>query len=67
MLLVGSWQFRSGLISDLGGPENDLMAMETLMRGQGATDITVLRNDGVSRTTVETALHALGLRSKPGD
>ncbi|MET0372064.1 MAG: caspase family protein [Sphingobium sp.] len=67
MLLVGSWQFHSDLINDLAGPENDLQAMETLMRSQGATDVTVLRNDGVSRTTVETALHALGLRAKPGD
>jgi hypothetical protein len=66
-LLVGSWQFRSKLIMDLAGPENDLAAMETLIRGQGASDVTVLRNEGVSRTTVETALHALGLRSKPGD
>ena len=41
--------------------------MEALVRGQGATDVTVLRNDQVSRTTVETALHALGLRAKPGD
>lgn len=66
-LLVGSWQFKSKLIMDLAGPENDLAAMETLVRGQGAQDVTVLRNEGVSRTTVETALHALGLRSKPGD
>lgn len=66
-LLVGSWQFNSPLISDLAGPENDLQAMEALIRAQGATDIIVLRNDGVSRTTVETALHALGLRAKPGD
>lgn len=66
-LLVGAWQFRSSLIMDLAGPENDLQAMETVIRGQGASDVTVLRNDGVSRTTVETALHALGLRSRPGD
>ncbi|MEJ7934365.1 caspase family protein [Sphingobium sp. AN558] len=66
-LLVGSWKFHSSLIMDLAGPENDLAAMETLIRGQGATDVTVLRNDGVSRTAVETALHALGLRAKPGD
>lgn len=66
-LLVGVWQFQSGIIPDLKGPENDLGAMEALVRGQGATDVTVLRNDQVSRTTVETALHALGLRAKPGD
>lgn len=66
-LLIGSWQFHSPLIMDLAGPENDLAAMETIVRGQGATDVTVLRNENVSRTTVETALHALGLRSKPGD
>lgn len=66
-LLVGAWQFQSKLIMDLVGPENDLAAMEALIRGHGASDVTVLRNDGVSRTTVETALHALGLRSRPGD
>ena len=66
-LLVGAWQFKSNVIMDLAGPENDLSAMETVIRGQGASDVTVLRNDGVSRTAVETALHALGLRSKPGD
>lgn len=66
-LLVGVWQFQSRQIMDLRGPENDLLAMETIIRGQGASDVTVLRNDAVSRTTVETALHALGLRSKPGD
>lgn len=66
-LLVGVWQFDNPLIPDLKGPQNDLPAMEALVRGQGATDVTVLRNDIVSRTTVETALHALGLRSKPGD
>ncbi|MEJ7927069.1 caspase family protein [Sphingobium sp. AN641] len=66
-LLVGVWQFQSSQIMDLRGPENDLQAMETVIRGQGASDVTVLRNDAVSRTTVETALHALGLRSKPGD
>lgn len=66
-LLVGVWQFQSGIIPDLKGPENDLDAMEALVRGEGATDVTVLRNDQVSRTTIETALHALGLRAKPGD
>jgi len=66
-LLVGSWQFHSSLIMDLAGPANDLAEMETMVRAQGATDVTVLRNEGVSRTTVETALHALGLRAKPGD
>jgi len=66
-LLVGVWQFQSEFIDDLVGPENDLGAMEALVRGEGAKDVTVLRNDQVSRTTVETALHALGLRAKPGD
>lgn len=66
-LLVGVWKFQSTIIPDLKGPENDLAAMETLARTQGATDVSVLRNEQVSRTTVETALHAMGLRSKPGD
>lgn len=67
VLLVGVWKFDSPLLKDLIGPENDLRAMEDVVRTQGATDVTVLRNEQVSRTTVETALHALGLRAKPGD
>lgn len=66
-LLVGVSEFASPVIPDLEGPANDLVAMETLARAQGASDITVLRDGNVTRTTVETALHALGLRSKPGD
>ncbi|NJR78881.1 hypothetical protein HBH26_09810 [Sphingomonas sp. 36D10-4-7] len=66
-LLVGVWKFESPMLKDLAGPEHDLAAMETLVRAEGARDVTVLRNDQVSRTTVETAIHALGLRSKPGD
>lgn len=66
-LLAATWNFNSPQIKDLQGPPNDLAAMESLIRGQGATDVTVLRNDGMTRTTFETALHALGLRSKPGD
>lgn len=66
-LLAGVWKFGSAQIPDLQGPENDLVAVEALMRGQGAKDITVMRNDAVTRTGFETALHAMGLRSKPGD
>lgn len=66
-LLLGSWKFQSPIIPDLKGPENDLSAMESLVRAEGATDVTVLHNDQVTRTAVETALHALGVRSKPGD
>ncbi|CAH0498160.1 hypothetical protein NVSP9465_03236 [Novosphingobium sp. CECT 9465] len=66
-LLVGVSRFNSPIIPDLEGPANDLLAMETLVRKEGATDVTVLRDDSVTRTTVETALHAMGLRSRPGD
>lgn len=66
-LLIGVWRFESPYIRDLKGPENDVAAMEALVRAEGATDVTVLRNADVTRTSVETALHALGLRSKPGD
>lgn len=66
-LLIGVWKFESPMLKDLSGPENDLRAMEDMVRAQGASDVTVLRNDQVTRTTVETALHALGLRAKPGD
>jgi hypothetical protein len=66
-LLTGVWQFDSQIIPNLKGPENDLAAMEALVRAEGANDVTVLRNDQVTRTSLETALHALGLRAKPGD
>lgn len=66
-LLIGVWKFESPMLKDLAGPEHDLAAMETLVRAEGARDVTVLRNEQVSRTAVETAVHALGLRSKPGD
>ena len=54
VLLIGVWKFHSAIIPDLKGPENDLGAMEALMRQPGDTDITVLRNDEVTRTTVVT-------------
>lgn len=66
-LLAGVWTYNSSAIPDLKGPENDLGAVEALLRKSGASDVTVLRNEAVSRTTMETALHALGLRSKAGD
>jgi hypothetical protein len=66
-LLAGVWVFNSPMFPNLKGPENDLAAMEAVVRGQGAKDVTVLRNAEVTRTGMETALHALGLRSKPGD
>lgn len=66
-LLIGVSHYSSPVIPDLEGPANDLDAMEVLARKEGATDITVLRDDAVTRTTVETALHAMGLRARPGD
>jgi hypothetical protein len=66
-LIAGVWKFDSPMMPDLKGPENDLAAIEAVVRGQGAGDVTVLRNAEVTRTTIETALHALGLRAKPGD
>lgn len=66
-LLVGVADYASDGITDLSGPENDLAAMENLLRAQGATDITVLKNSDGTRTAIEAAIHALGLRAKPGD
>lgn len=66
-LLAGVWQFNAPMIPNLKGPENDVAAMEAVIRGEGATDVTVLRNADVTRTSIETALHALGLRAKSGD
>jgi hypothetical protein len=66
-LLVGVTEYTSPGIPDLEGPTNDLVAMEQLLRAQGATDISVLRDGNATRTSIETAVHALGLRAKPGD
>lgn len=66
-LLVGVADYKSDGITDLTGPENDLAAMENLLRGQGASDITVLKNADATRSAIETAIHALGLRAKAGD
>ncbi len=66
-LLVAEAKYGSSLIPSLKGPLNDVPAMEALLRAQGAKDITVLQDADATRTSVETAIHALGLRAKPGD
>lgn len=66
-LLVGVSQYSSPVIPDLEGPANDLAAMEVLARKEGANDVTILRDGGVTRSSVEDALYAIGQRSRPGD
>jgi hypothetical protein len=66
-LLVGVGDYTSPLIPHLRGPANDVGAMESLMRAEGAVDITVLRDHDATRTSVEKAIHDLGARSKKGD
>jgi uncharacterized caspase-like protein len=66
-LLIGVSRYQSSVMPDLAGPANDLTAMNALVRTMGATDVTTLRDEQVTRTSVETALQALGRRAKTGD
>ena len=66
-LLVGANIYNIPGVMDLQGPLNDMNSVEALLRQRGATDITVIKNEQVTRSHVETAFHALGQRSKPGD
>lgn len=66
-LLVGVSHYSSPVIPDLEGPANDLQAMEVLARKVGATDVSILRDGAVTRSTVEDALYAIGQRARPGD
>jgi len=66
-LLIGVSRYGTPAIQDLQGPANDLPAMEVLIRRIGAQDVVTLRDDAVSRSSVEAALQQIGLRSQPGD
>lgn len=66
-LLLGVSRYGSASIHDLVGPANDLTAMETLVGSMGAKDVVALRDARLSRSTAESALQAMGSRSKPGD
>lgn len=66
-LLVGVSKYRSAAVPDLAGPITDLVAMEALANKAGATDVHVLADGQVSRSSVEAALHAMGRRARPGD
>ena len=66
-ILIGVSRYQSTAIPDLMGPANDLAAMEGLARSMQASDVVSLRDGAVSRSSVETALHDMGLRAKPGD
>ncbi len=66
-LLVGVSRYASTTIPDLVGPANDLTAMSALMRDMGAQDIVSLRDDQVSRSSVEAALQQMGRRAHAGD
>lgn len=66
-VLVGVSKYRSANVPDLAGPIVDLAAMEALANKAGATDVSVLADAEVTRTSVEAALYATGKRSRPGD
>ncbi|MBY0621380.1 caspase family protein [Sphingomonas ursincola] len=66
-ILIGVSRYESPAIPDLMGPANDLAAMEGLARSMQASDVVSLRDGAVSRSSVETALHDMGLRAQPGD
>ncbi|ESZ88757.1 MAG: hypothetical protein Q27BB25_02645 [Blastomonas sp. CACIA14H2] len=66
-ILIGVSRYQSAAIPDLMGPANDLSAMESLARSMQASDVVSLRDGAVSRSSVETALHDMGMRAQPGD
>jgi hypothetical protein len=66
-LLIGVSRYQSSVMPDLRGPANDLTAMDALVRGIGASDVTTLRDGQVTRTSVESALQSIGLRAREGD
>lgn len=66
-ILIGVSQYRSEVIPDLIGPANDLSAMEALVGSMAARDVVSLRDAAVSRSSVEAAIHDMGVRAKSGD
>lgn len=66
-ILIGVSRYQSATIPDLMGPANDLVAMEGLARSMQASDVVSLHDEAVSRSSVEAALHDMGLRAQPGD
>ncbi|MGQ3178898.1 MAG: caspase family protein, partial [Blastomonas fulva] len=66
-ILVGVSRYQSASIPDLAGPANDVSAMERLARSLGASDIVTLADGAVTRSSVETAIHDMGQRSRSGD
>jgi hypothetical protein len=66
-ILIGVSRYQSASIPDLAGPANDLAAMEQMARSLGAGDIVTLADAAVSRSSVEGAIHDMGLRARSGD
>lgn len=66
-ILMGVSRYQSASIPDLAGPANDVSAMERLARSLGASDIVTLADGAVTRSSVETAIHDMGQRSRSGD
>lgn len=66
-MLIGVAKYASPAVPDLVGPANDLKAMESLLRDTGVNDLVVLEDAAATRTSIETALQQVGLRTKPGD
>lgn len=66
-ILLGVSRYESAAIPDLLGPANDLSAMEGLARSMDVHDLVTLRDGAVSRSSVEAAIHDMGLRARSGD
>ena len=66
-LLIGVSSYESPAVPDLVGPANDVPAMAALMRTMGASDITVLEDAAANRTSIESQIQSIGLRSRSGD
>ena len=62
-ILIGVSRYQSAAIPDLMGPANDLTAMEGLAQSMQASDVVSLRDGAVSRSSVETTIHDMGLRA----
>lgn len=66
-LLIGVSNYESPTVPDLIGPANDLSAMSALLATMGATDITVLEDAAANRTSIESQIQSIGMRSRSGD
>lgn len=65
--MIGVSNYESPAVPDLIGPANDLPAMSALLGTMGASDITVLEDAAANRTSIESQIQSIGMRSRSGD